>query len=317
MAADVGDAAQLGRAVGQRRERGDGRGRARRRRRGRRRCRRGPRCPRRSARRGRGVTSAPIWSSRSRSRSPACVVYCGQPGRCTRPPVTTAAAANGAAFDRSGSTWTSRAPTGPGVDPPHATRSASSTTTPTSRSASTVMTTCGALGIGGPTCSTTRPSSKRAAASSSPDTNWLDADASIRSVPPRTRPVPRTVNGSRPASAGLVRLDARVRAGRPARSPSGAAGPPGRRRSAPGPGPARRREGRSASRCRRGRSRSSAGPRNGPGVTSQSGPKAPAPGTSSTRAPRAASAPAMSPVSRECRGARSREGSSARAASTR
>ena len=55
------------------------------------------------------TTSAPIMSSTSRMKSPPWVVYCGHPGTCTRPSVTSAAARNWAALDRSGSTCTSRA----------------------------------------------------------------------------------------------------------------------------------------------------------------------------------------------------------------
>src|SRR6476469_6994453 len=54
-------------------------------------------------------TSAPIASRMSRIASPACVVCCGHPGTVTRPPVTSAAARNGAALDRSGSTCPSTA----------------------------------------------------------------------------------------------------------------------------------------------------------------------------------------------------------------
>src|SRR6478735_341846 len=53
------------------------------------------------------------------------------------------------------------------------------------------------------------------------------------------------------------------------------------------------------------------------GTISRSGPKAPSPGTSVTVAPNCRRASIISAESRECRGARSREGPSARAASTR
>ena len=125
------------------------------------------------------LTSAPIWSSRSRSRSPACVVYCGQPGTRTRPPVT-----SGRGDERRGVRQVRLHLDVEGADrararPASVAGSASSTTTPTSRSASTVMTTCGVLGIGEPDVLEDEPLVKRAPASSSPETNWLDAEASI------------------------------------------------------------------------------------------------------------------------------------------
>ena len=60
-----------------------------------------------------------------------------------------------------------------------------------------------ATAAGAPVCCRSSPRSKRGAASSSADTNWLDADASISSDPPSTWPVPCTVNGraERPPSS--------------------------------------------------------------------------------------------------------------------
>ena len=60
------------------------------------------------------LTVAPKWGSSSASSAPTCVVDSGQPSIVTVPPATSAAARNGAAFDRSGSMSTSRAAIGPG-----------------------------------------------------------------------------------------------------------------------------------------------------------------------------------------------------------
>src|SRR5690242_6790159 len=48
------------------------------------------------------------------------------------------------------------------------------------------------------------PSSYRAPASSSADTNWLDPDASSVTVPPRTAPVPDTEYGIRPVPPSSI-----------------------------------------------------------------------------------------------------------------
>ncbi len=53
-----------------------------------------------------------------------------------------------------------------------------------------VMSMCGMLGRRSPVCRSRSPFVNRGAASSSPDTNWLEADASISSSPPSTSPVP-------------------------------------------------------------------------------------------------------------------------------
>ena len=58
----------------------------------------------------------------------------------------------------------------------------SSTPAPAARSISTVIRRCGALGTGGPTWRTTTPRSNSGAASSSPETSWLEADASMVTV---------------------------------------------------------------------------------------------------------------------------------------
>ena len=60
------------------------------------------------------------------------------------------------------------------------------------------MAMCGAEGTGGPSCRISMPSSKRAAASSSPEISCEEPDASSVTAPPRTRPCPSTVNGAAP-----------------------------------------------------------------------------------------------------------------------
>ena len=64
---------------------------------------------------------------------------------------------------------------------------------------------CGSLGTGWPSWWTVTPSAYRAPASSRPDTNWLDADASIVTDPPRSPPVPWTMNGSVPRPSSSIR----------------------------------------------------------------------------------------------------------------
>ena len=61
---------------------------------------------------------------------------------------------------------------------------------------SIVMSMCGMLGSRSPRWMRCRPTSKRGAASSRPETNWLDALASTTTSPPRTCPWPRTMKGS-------------------------------------------------------------------------------------------------------------------------
>ena len=133
----------------------------------------------------------------SRNWSPGCVVCAGQPVTVTSPPVITAAARNGAALDRSGSIAVSSARMGPGATTQRF-GSLSSTWTPRSRSIATDMSRCGWDGTGFPSCRRSTPSSYRAPASSSADTNWLEPDASSVTLPPRTEPVPETVYGIRP-----------------------------------------------------------------------------------------------------------------------
>ena len=106
-----------------------------------------------------------------------------------------AAARNGAALDRSGSIATSFARIGP-AGTIHSPTAGRSTCTPRWARASTVMSMWGTLGSRDPTWRRCSPTSKRGAARSSPETNWLDWLASISTSPPRTCPCPRTVKGS-------------------------------------------------------------------------------------------------------------------------
>ena len=111
----------------------------------------------------------------------------GQSRTVTVPPVTAASARNGAALERSGSMTWSTGVTGPGATAQRF-ASASSTSTPCSRSIATVISMCGSDGTGLPSWRTSTPASYRAPASSSAETNCEDADASITTVPPRTDP---------------------------------------------------------------------------------------------------------------------------------
>ena len=73
-----------------------------------------------------------------------------------------------------------------------------STSAPAPRSICTVMAMCGAEGTRRPRWRTSTPLSKRGAASSRPETNCEDADASRVTAPPASDPVPRTANGMAP-----------------------------------------------------------------------------------------------------------------------
>ena len=132
------------------------------------------------------------------------MVTSGQSRTVTRPPVTSAAARNGAALERSGSTTTSRAAIGPGAT--RQPRSVAVTSTPCSRSVVTVISTCGIDGTP-PASDRSMPSSKRAAASSSPETICED---SLASTVDRAAAHPAgAVHGERrPAAAAVVDLDA-------------------------------------------------------------------------------------------------------------
>ena len=146
---------------------------------------------------------------------------------------------------------------------------------------------CGIDGSAEPWWMTVTPSVKEAAQSSSPETNWDDALASIRTLPPRSAPEPRTVNGSRSPSISAPNarnasstVDIGLR--RAASSPSMTTGPvavaanAGTNRITV---PARPQS-------------ISAGPVSGPGVTAQSVPE------SVIEVPRARRAPAIRSVSR-------------------
>ena len=130
------------------------------------------------------VTSAPKTARMSRSWSPGCSVRVGQCGTVTEPPVTAAAARNGAALDRSGSTTTSRAAMGPAATAQRSAR-LSSTSTPRSRSMATVIAMWGSEGTGGPACRISSPPASRAPTSSSALTYCDEVEASRVTVPPR------------------------------------------------------------------------------------------------------------------------------------
>ncbi len=134
------------------------------------------------------LTSAPIRASSAGKAAPAWEVRAGHPGIRTRPPVTTPAARNAAALDRSGSTTHSGAMGRPGSTT-HSDRTESSTDTPAARSICTVIRMCGPDGTGGPSCRTRSPLSRSGAASSRALTNCEDCVASTVTSPP-TRPPP-------------------------------------------------------------------------------------------------------------------------------
>ena len=69
------------------------------------------------------------------------------------------------------------------------------TVTPTSASIATVISMCGMDGSGGPLCRRSSPCRMAAPDSNNPLTNWLEADASNVTVPPRSCPAPWTVKG--------------------------------------------------------------------------------------------------------------------------
>ena len=170
------------------------------------------------------------------------------------------------------------------------------------------MAMCGIEGTGLPSCSTSTPSSKRAPASSSAETNWDDAEASMTTCPPCTDPVPRTSNGKAPRPASSMST--------PRVLSAASTSPTGRLRMCGSPSKATRPDDSPAT---GGTKRStvparpqstSASRSNGPGVTGQSAPDV------STRAPSAVSAAAIRVVSRERSARRTTDGPSARAAST-
>ena len=89
------------------------------------------------------------FSSTPRSCAAGWSVMAGQCGTTTRPPVSSAAARNGAAFATSGSTATSRGAISPG-DTIHRFGDLSSIRTPRRRSIDTVIAMCPADGSGPP-----------------------------------------------------------------------------------------------------------------------------------------------------------------------
>ena len=110
------------------------------------------------AARGRARTCRASALQQVRSTSPAWRgAHAASPGTVTRPPVTMAAARNGAALDRSGSTAQRRrraaGPARPASDGLRVSRRA----TPAARSISTVIAMCGADGTGGPSWRTSMP----------------------------------------------------------------------------------------------------------------------------------------------------------------
>ena len=120
----------------------------------------------------------------------------GQPVMRTVPALTTAAAMNGTALDRSGSMCQCRAATTPGrtcqrlgvvVRRPRR-RLAGASPRSWRCAARTV--------VAGPVCCTIRPSVNDAPDSSRPDTNCDDAEASMSTAPPATDPAPCTRNGN-------------------------------------------------------------------------------------------------------------------------
>jgi hypothetical protein len=247
------------------------------------------------------------WS-RARSRSTGCALLRGQPCSVTVPPVTSAAAKKGAAPDRSGSMSQARPVNRPGSTT-QTSGVPSSTAAPAARSISTVIRRCGALGTGGPQWRTTIPRSNRGAASSSPETNWLDADASMTISPPRTAPDPCTVSGRPPPAA--VSISTPI-----VRSPS-ISGPSGRTRACGSPSKVISPV---ASAATGGRNRMTvpasptstcAGPRIASGRTTQRSPW-----WVETCAPMARRPAAISSVSRARNGPRSVDGPAAMALST-
>src|SRR4051812_40943734 len=253
------------------------------------------------------VTSAPISASSRSSWAPGCVVTSGQSRTVTEPPVTRAAARKGAALERSGSTTTSRAPTGPGVT--RQPRSAALTSTPCARRVVTVMSTCGIEGTP-PVRERSRPSSKRAPESSSPETICEDSPASTTTAPPCTWPVPCTVKGALPRPPSSTSTPRSRRAPRrPALGRSRNRGSPSRRI---GPVARAASGGRNRRTVPDSPASTSAGPCRGRGVTNQSGWVGEP--SSSIRTPRDRRPAAISSESRARSGRTSRLGPSAIAA---
>jgi len=135
-------------------------------------------------------TCAPIVFRYPGSKPPGCVVRSGQLGTLICPPPIRAAPRKGAAFDRSGSTWTrsgSRVPADPLPLTLHLQRSGLAWTwTPALRRSSTVMAMCGRLGRCRPEWTMVIVPSALAARSRRPETNCEDAEESmVTSLPTR------------------------------------------------------------------------------------------------------------------------------------
>ena len=226
--------------------------------------------------------------------------------------MTAAAARNGVALDRSGSTTRSTAEIGPGATCQDDAVGCS-TTTPDSRSIASVISMCGPDGTAAPpTWISSTPSSKRAAESRRPETNCDEAEASISTRPPRREPAPATVNGrlSPVTSAPRARSASRTVAWgrtRAAGSPSNVEVPVA---SAASGGTKRMTV--------PARPHSTSAPCRLPGVTTRSvSPGAGGPVGPSIRVPSAVSAPIIRSVSRLRNVPLSRAGASASAARTR
>ena len=190
----------------------------------------------------------PSFSRMARMASAGWVLTRGQPATRTLPPLTTAAARNGTALDRSGSMTQCRAEIGPG-ETRHRLAWVSSTSTPASRSIATVIATWGADGTDSPVCTIVRPVANAAPDSSSPDTNCdeagrVDLDGAAGH---------RTAAADRERQAVAVDVAPRARATRPAAVRSGGRGPARRRRTPPSRCPAPPPAGRTAAPCPPGR----------------------------------------------------------------
>ena len=170
--------------------------------------------------------------SRAARRRPGWCVAASR-GTVTVPPVTAPIARNGAALERSGSIVTSTAPTGPG----RTRQRSGSGPRPRRRARAEPRRSCRCGGGTAPACrrgARRRPRRSAAPASSRAETNCDDAEASMVTSPPRTAPVPCTVNGQarrrRPRRPGRAAPSStepigRVRA---CGSPSKATGPSAR-----------------------------------------------------------------------------------------
>ena len=217
-------------------------------------------------------------------------------------------------MDRSGSTVTSSGSSSPGSTR-QVSGTESSTSAPASRSASMVISMCGVEGTGSPSWTIVTPSSKRDPASSSAETYCDVAEASSTTRPPVTDPLPWTTKGSVPRPSSSTRTPRPRRAsieadmGRTRACGSPSKGTGSLQRAATG---GRKRMTVPARPQSMGRP-----PRRAAGVTSQSVPDPGVDVASSIPAPSWRSAWAMSSVSRERRGRRSREVPEASAAMTR